>query len=1587
MSTITTRSGKGSPLTNNEVDANFTNLNTDKLESGDLSVVTTAVGTAALAYNSGVFTYTPPDLTAIDLSLYAPLAGATFTGDVEAPEFIGSLRGNNIFRAQAGEALTKGDAVYISGISGNTPVVNLADADVAGEMPAFGVASADASLNSTVDVVTYGAISGLDTSGFALGDTLYVGTTPGQLVNTAPSGESSLIQNIGKVERVHASAGILFIAGAGRTNATPNLNDGNFFLGNSSNQAVSTDFTTAVLGEISAGTGIGLSGGVISNTAPDQTVALTGAGATSISGTYPNFTITSTDTNTVYTHPSSHPISFITGLQAALDGKVDDSQVLTNVPAGALFTDTVYTLPFADNSANWNTAYSWGNHASQSYATQSYVGTAISNLVDSSPAALDTLNELAAALGDDPNFATTVTNSIATKLPLTGGTLTGPVAMNDTLSFNTDYNEWMFQRGNMKLRSDGNYAYFSGVTGFYMAGFTRLHAANLAADFGTVEINGTTVIDSSRNLTNIGTLNGGTAWRSNNDGSGSGLDADLLDGQQGTYYYPASNPNGYTSNVGDITGVTAGTGLTGGGTSGTPTLNVIGGDGITANADNITVDSTVFRNNSAQSLQFNTTTGEALTFKNSTSGGLIQVGFQQNDTDGMHHRAYLKAWKGSTTASGNVDLIVRGSSGSTTSDVLSLRSGNASPTWRGQTIWNAGNDGSGSGLDADTVDGIQGSSFLRSDVDDTMAGDLLMDSANAEINLKAGAAGTSGAVNWTFNTTGTNYAALKLPYDTRATTGFHIDSAYPISIDATTRINFDIGATNYGSLDSGGFNLTTGDYATTANETRFNTPSGYIALGPMNTSYGHIYTDRPSFYFNKQIRVLGSEVWHTGNGGSGSGLDADLLDGQQGSYYAANSSLNSYMPIRMTTPFAVIPTGGWAGYNLGNGTMLQASSTGLPSGGTHGYWHVTGRRDTSGGYVGLYFQDYSASSGMWIGKSLTSADPTWERVWSAGTGGSGSGLDADLLDGQEGSYYAPASHVHSYLPLTGGTLTGNVSATRFRSTNGTIAPLSSSYTFSNVFTSEDSSTRVAYFDGNGGNASVWWGNGANAHAALDSSDGLLNVWVNPSNGSWYNIADFSTSGLAITTGGLRVNGIAQSVVAQHDASSGWSAQIVSKNATTNVASFLGSWNGYAGVFAHTAALNAWAPIYINAHSGSGQANVYTGPLYVNGSNLAWHAGNGGSGSGLDADLLDGQQGSYYYPASNPNGYQTTSGSVAQSNRVSGSAFATTGSPDSVLEYQQASGQSDTRLAPSTDWHNSIRMGHGNPYNYYSNTIAIRMTGGGSGTMFTQHISGNTPQGWRTQWDSSNGGSGSGLDADLLDGYQSAEQGGNTIHRLASNGYSQLQNWTNVAGQGIFSTTTNNAHFYPNAVESYGTWRIDGTRNGYTGIYLQNGGGVVMGMYDAGGNGGEWAAAAGGGWHHYYHRGNRCMGVAGSSTSGSYGLYEQGGGIYSTGNITAYSDRRVKENIRTIDNALETVEQMRGVYYNRIDDEEKKTVIGFIAQEVDEVEGAKPLVTYAEDVDQYGVSYGNTAALLVEAIKDLSQQVKDLQSEIKEMKNA
>ncbi len=207
----------------------------------------------------------------------AMLTGADFTGDitttgsVTAVDFIGNLNGAVQFTGinRSGVTINKGEAIYISGISGNTPEVGLADADNASSMPAFGLAAETAIDNANLEIITFGSLTGIKTdySGWALGDTLYVSTTPGLLTDTPPTGESSLIQNIGTVERLHSSNGSIKVGGAGRTNATPNLDAGNIFYGNGSNQSTSVALNT--LADLTDATNIAAAGGVIPTGTPD----------------------------------------------------------------------------------------------------------------------------------------------------------------------------------------------------------------------------------------------------------------------------------------------------------------------------------------------------------------------------------------------------------------------------------------------------------------------------------------------------------------------------------------------------------------------------------------------------------------------------------------------------------------------------------------------------------------------------------------------------------------------------------------------------------------------------------------------------------------------------------------------------------------------------------------------------------------------------------------------------------------------------------------------------------------------------------------------------------------------------------------------------------------------------------------------------------------------------------------------------------------------------------------------------------------------------------------------------------------------
>ena len=107
-----------------------------------------------------------------------------------------------------------------------------------------------------------------------------------------------------------------------------------------------------------------------------------------------------------------------------LVGSASDSNVFTDADHAKL--DALTTSNGQILNGVTATTQSAGD-ASSKVATTSYVDTAAANVIHSAPGALDTLNELAAALGDDANFSSTVSTQIGTKMAKSGGEFTGDI--------------------------------------------------------------------------------------------------------------------------------------------------------------------------------------------------------------------------------------------------------------------------------------------------------------------------------------------------------------------------------------------------------------------------------------------------------------------------------------------------------------------------------------------------------------------------------------------------------------------------------------------------------------------------------------------------------------------------------------------------------------------------------------------------------------------------------------------------------------------------------------------------------------------------------------------------------------------------------------------------------------------------------------------------------------------------------------------------------------------------------------------------------------------------------------------------------
>jgi len=198
-------------------------------------------------------------------------------------------------------------------------------------------------------------------------------------------------------------------------------------------------------------------------------------------------------------------------------------------------------------------------------------------------------------------------------------------------------------------------------------------------------------------------------------------------------------------------------------------------------------------------------------------------------------------------------------------------------------------------------------------------------------------------------------------------------------------------------------------------------------------------------------------------------------------------------------------------------------------------------------------------------------------------------------------------------------------------------------------------------------------------------------------------------------------------------------------------------------------------------------------------------------------------------------------------------------------------------------------------------------------------------------------------------------------------------WYNETyGQGLRQSKGNVS--YGNVInvgENYNGWAGYNAQNTFTTTFMTNSGGT-HGFYQESGDG----------WTAFYNKSYQCWGLGTDATDPAYSLHIIKYGGSNTGWII-WSDRRIKENIKTIDNALDKVLSLRGVYYNKIDDPNKERCVGYIAQEAMEV--VPELVVYSEELDIYNMNYGPMVSMLTEAVKEHHTKTVAQQAEIDTLK--
>ena len=668
--------------------------------------------------------------------------------------------------------------------------------------------------------------------------------------------------------------------------------------------------------------------------------------------------------------------------------------------------------------------------------------------------------------------------------------------------------------------------------------------------------------------------------------------------------------------------------------------------------------------------------------------------------------------------------------------------------------------------------------------------------------------------------------------------------------------------------------------------------------------------------------------------GSGSGLDADLLDGVEGSNYLRSDisdTTNGNITISSNGPqliFSESDTTTGARLIVSGGDLyIQAGASGSGNSTSSGDIRITG-------YNADNINAFTVKSG--------GSDNT---IWHAGNDGSGSGLDADTLDGIEGGNF----------------LRSNVTdiATGAIQWVGTLDTFDAPGSGEGVGT--DTATDVAIALGTGhriaGYASGYirslleWNTGSAITIGQGATSMITEINLMPgangaakvnSNTIWHAGNDGSGSGLdADTIDGINSLNIGRRVVQTANGSTGTEN---GANTWVKIATFSTGTSQYVDCCLILAITNQATSqqdsAIISAFFRSNSTNA-------NPSVAVEILANGGGGGYIQDDSFKMISG----------GWSTDMELWAKkSNNYGGYA---------VYEISKRQGGGTLTYNDNAAWQSATPTGTVN--NVVSDGLTFRNN---------------------TVWHGGNDGSGSGLDADTLDGVE----GGNFLRSnvddtatgdITFSGAVSAGTVTySLLNYGPTTSTRDKIRVYPSS--SYAIGMQSGISFGGLndwGMTFQFNNEDDRGFWwgDTGHTQAQGAMAlTTNGKLSVAHSLRIGYGESDTTIPGATHRLDVSGSILATNDITAFSDISLKSDIQTIPDAIDKILKIRGVTYVRNDLEDKSRKCGVIAQEVEEV--LPEVVSTTEDGTKT-VAYGNLVGLLIESIKELKTEIETLKKQI------